>query len=168
MKKLITAAALTVASIAFAGADKAEVKKDTGTDATEVSGQIREGAGEWADQAGMATERQGTFKLKDAYSIQGTLKDPRGGRVTIARKGMPDASLDLRDDTMVMLDGKKVEMKALPEGCEVRAKFQLEGKETVALKIDATHVADSKQGGKREKYEKHEGMKPGANDDLKR
>jgi hypothetical protein len=38
---------------------------------------------------------------------------------------------------VVTLDGKRVEAKELEEGMQIRAMFQLEGEETVALEVDA-------------------------------
>ena len=67
------------------------------------------------------------------------------GGITLARQGLPDADLDVRDQTKVMLDGKKVELKAIPEGAQVRAKFQLEGEQPVAVEINAKSPKGTKK-----------------------
>lgn len=155
MKKLMLAAALTLGGVAFAteaanddlSKRPQERASDTSAkvDATEVGPAIGEAAKDVGQTVGLETEKDGTFKVSKAFDIKGKLEDPSMGRVTIAREGLPDASLDLRDETIVMLDGKKVEASALPEGAEVRAKFQLEGKESVALKLEAKSPKDDKK-----------------------
>jgi hypothetical protein len=70
--------------------------------------------------------------------MKGTLKDKTAEGVTIERPGLPAADLDIRDKTLVWLDGKKVDKDALPEGAQVRAKFQLEGQDIVAVELRAT------------------------------
>ncbi len=66
------------------------------------------------------------------------MKGKPHGSLDLARAGLPDAKLDLRDKTQIMLDGKKAEAKNLPEGAKVKAKFQLEGGEAVAVRVEAT------------------------------
>lgn len=147
MKKLILAVALTLSGVAFAtNPANDDLSKrpqtraadtDAKVDATEVGPGIRDAAKDVGKTVGLETEDEGTFKLSGAYKIEGKVEAPEGGRVTIAREGLPDASLDIRDETLVMLDGKKVEASELPEGADVRAQFQIEGQETVALKLEA-------------------------------
>ena len=45
--------------------------------------------------------------------------------------------MKVRDRTLVTLNGKRVDAKAIPEGVPVRARFQLEGDDTVAVEIEA-------------------------------
>lgn len=177
MKKLI-AAALLCASTAFAQANpQTETQKNpkttdtgapvpeqprsqqgrkvsTGVEATEVAPGLRKAgqkAGEKAKHAaGLQTEADGTFKTAQAFDLDGMVKDPGGGRVTIVREGLPDAGLDVRKNTKVTLDGKKVDAKSLPEGARVRAKFQIEGKEIVALSLDATSRGTGGSGAREE------------------
>ena len=132
----------------------------TGVDATEVGPGIKEAAKDTRDairgkskevkqdataavekaedKAGLDTARKGTFDKAKAFTVNGTLKNPAGGGVTIVRDGLPDADLDVRQDTLVMLDGKKVDSSNIPEGSQVRARFQLEGEEAVAVELNAT------------------------------
>jgi hypothetical protein len=91
-----------------------------------------------ADKMGIARADQGTFTASKAFTARGTLKNTGGGAVTLVREGLPNADLDVRPETIVMLDGKKVESNAIPEGSQVRAKFQLEGGEAVAVELNAT------------------------------
>lgn len=151
MKKLLTALALCASTAAFAADTRNVPAKDpaapsakqmegreTGIDATEVGPGIRDAPTNAAQTVGLATEEQGTFKTDKAYDIEGILKKTAlGGAVTIERKGLPAASLDLRDNTTIMLDGKKAAMNQLLEGQKVRAKFQIEGEEVVALRLEA-------------------------------
>jgi hypothetical protein len=166
MKKLLAALAICVGTAAFAneGADKLqkdqeapqaktrdatqvftqkpgdsikESKRDAeqGIDATQVGPKIVETA---KDVTGIQTESEGTFKTARAFSMTGKLKDKTLEGVTLERPGLPAADLDVRDKTAVWLDGKKVKADALPEGAQVRAKFQLEGQDIVAVELRAT------------------------------
>lgn len=166
MKKLITTLALCVGTAAFAQqkqdapsqhqtpSPEMEKKMDTGIDATEVGPAI----GNTAKKAvGAQTEDEGTFKMDKAMSLSGTMKDATADGVSIARQGLPDADLDVRDKTVLMLDGKKVKKTdEIPEGAQVRAKFQLEGQEAVALELRAT----SPKGAKKD-VKKSETKEPG-------
>ncbi len=145
MKTWIMAAALLLATGAFAD-DKSKTSQ-TGVDATQVGKEIKQGAQEWGQQAGLATESQGTFKRAAAYDMQGVAKDPEGDEITLIREGLPPANLDVRKNTIVMLDGRKVEARAIPEGAFVRAKFQIEGDETVAVELNASSQGKQGTGG---------------------
>ncbi|WP_223639416.1 hypothetical protein [Corallococcus sp. EGB] len=86
-----------------------------------------------------AANKTGVWKEKDAYSLTGTVSSKHNDNVTLARTDtLPEAKLKVRDQTKVTLDGKTVKASALPEGATVRAKFQLEGSDSVALELRAT------------------------------
>ena len=85
-------------------------------------------------------------ELAQAFDLRGTVKSPSAAFLTVERPGLPAASLSVRDRTQVTLDGKVVEVKDLPEGARVRAKFQLEGEEPVALRIEARSSATGGSG----------------------
>jgi hypothetical protein len=173
MKKLIAALALCVGTAAFAKdtetPDKVqktqqaqqEKKRDAsqvftqkpgdsikesqrdaeeGIDATQVGPKIAKTA---KDVTGIQTESEGTFKTAQAFTMRGTIKDKTLEGITIERPGLPSADLDIRDQTAVWLDGKKVNKDALPEGAQVRAKFQLEGQDIVAVELRATSAKGS-------------------------
>jgi hypothetical protein len=157
MKKLLTAVVLTLSTAAAAQQANQDPKQNTqaqqeqqrnegrristGIDASEVGPGLR-------DAVGLDTAKEGTFKKDKAFSITGTLKGSALDGITLARQGLPDADLDVRKQTQVMLDGKKVEVGAIPEGAQVRAQFQLEGEEPVAVTINATSPKDTKSGTK--------------------
>ncbi|HEY0092924.1 MAG TPA: hypothetical protein VGB96_01310, partial [Archangium sp.] len=144
MKKLLTALVLTLSTAALAQTDATQntqaqqeqerndpARVKTGMDASEVAPAIKDKVDDARAAVGLDTEKDGTFKTDKAFTVNGTLKGEAMGGVTLARQGLPDADLDVRDQTKVMLDGKKVELKAIPEGAQVRAKFQLEGEQPV-------------------------------------
>lgn len=110
---------------------------EEGIDATQVGPKIAKTA---KDATGVQTESEGTFKSAQAFTMTGTLKDKTMEGVTIERPGLPAADLDIRDKTALWLDGKKVNKDALPEGVQVRAKFQLEGQDIVAVELRATSM----------------------------
>jgi hypothetical protein len=110
---------------------------EEGIDATQVGPKIAKKA---KDVTGIQTESEGTFKAAQAFTLTGKIKDKTLEGVTIERPGLPAADLDIRDKTAVWLDGKKVNKDALPEGAQVRAKFQLEGQDIVAVELRATSM----------------------------
>lgn len=120
---------------------EAQRDAEEGIDATQVGPKIEQAA---KDVAGIQTESEGTFKVDQAFTMRGTIKDKTLEGVTIERKGLPAADLDLRDKTVVWLDGKKVKADALPEGAQVRAKFQVEGQDIVAVELRATSAKRDK------------------------
>ena len=166
MKKLLAALVFTLSTAALAQDDMQNTpaqddtqaveqnkKNDpsrvkTGLDATEVAPAIKDKAKDAAAAVGLDTNKDGTFKADKAFSVNGTLKGEAKEAITLARQGLPDANLDVRDQTKVMLDGKKVEIGAIPEGAQVRAKFQLEGEEPVAVEINATSPKGAKKSNK--------------------
>ncbi|MBM7112991.1 hypothetical protein [Archangium primigenium] len=115
-----------------------EAKEGTERTAERAKEGVENTADKAAHKAGLALASDGTFKREHAFSARGTLKNTGGGGVTLVRQGLPDANLDVRPETIVMLDGKKVESNAIPEGSQVRARFQLEGEEIVAVELNAT------------------------------
>jgi hypothetical protein len=170
MKKLIAALAICVGTAAFANEtpDKAqqaqqeqntkqrdatqvftqqpgdsikEAQRDAeeGIDATKVGPAIGQAA---KDITGIQTESEGTFKVAQSFNMRGTLKDKTMEGVTIERQGLPPADLDVRNETAVWLDGKKIKsVDPIPEGAQVRAKFQVEGQDVVAVELRATSMS---------------------------
>jgi acylphosphatase len=177
MKKLLAALVLC-AGTAFAAEDtqvkdtpqanQAKTQEgrriSTGIDATEVGPGIantakdavntaKDAVGAGKDAVGLQTKEDGTFKTAQSFNLKGNIKNLAGGGVTIVRPGLPDADLDVRKETLVMLDGKKVELRAIPEGAPVSAKFQLEGEEVVAVELRAKSTGIKKDMKKDVKQE---------------
>lgn len=119
--------------------EKAERDADKGIDATEVGPRISKGAkdltGKDSDKVVKADK---TLKATGAFDIKGTIASRSDDGITLTRPGLPSAELDVRDETAVWLDGKKVKADALPEGAQVRAKFQIDGDDIVAVELRAT------------------------------
>ncbi len=158
MKKLLAAVVLTLSTAALAQTDAAQntqaqeqqkknepARIETGLDATEVAPAVKGAVQDVGAAVGLDTQKDGTFKTDKSFSLNGTLKGEAMGGITIARQGLPDADLDVRDQTKVMLDGKKVAVGDLPEGAQVRAKFQLEGEQPVAVEINAKSPKGTKK-----------------------
>ncbi|NOK33789.1 hypothetical protein D7W79_24380 [Corallococcus exercitus] len=158
MKKLIVAAVMCLGTAAFAqnatGTPEHPSKDapsahqmngpSTGVEAQEVGPAISDtakkvvGADTSKDKAD-AANKTGLWTQKDAFSLNGTVKAKDNDDVTLARTGtLPEVKLDVREQTKVTLDGKTVKASELPEGASVRAKFQLEGDDSVALELKAT------------------------------
>lgn len=118
MKKLLAALVVTLGSVAMAGQPPApSASPSTGMEDTQA---------------------------QTIFNAAGTIKSANEDSVTISRPNRKDSSFEVRQDTVVMLDGKKVEASALPEGSQVRARFQREGQKLIAVELDAT----SPGGGK--------------------
>lgn len=137
MKKLLAALMVLGSTAAFAQIDASEL----GTKAREETHEAGQGAKQQAQDVGkklgMATEDQGTFRSAQAFNLKGTLKDSGREEVTVERKNLPPATLDIRDKTAVYINGKKAKPSDLQKGMDVKAKFQLEGNEVVAVRLDA-------------------------------
>jgi hypothetical protein len=166
MKKLIAALAVCVGTTAFAGdtaqteqksrpstglnateilpqkpgssIEKAERDADKGVDATEVGPRISRAAKELTGKDKDAAVDKNVLKTRGAFDIQGTIASRSDDGITLERAGLPSAELDVRDETAIWLDGKKVNAKALPEGAQVRAKFQIDGDDIIAVELRAT------------------------------
>ncbi|WP_375755113.1 hypothetical protein [Corallococcus exercitus] len=158
MKKIIVAAVMCLGTAAFAqdttgtpqnpSKDAPSARQmngpSTGVEAQEVGPAISDtakkvvGADTSKDKAD-AANKTGLWKEKDAFSMNGTVKAKDDDDITLARTGtLPEVKLDVRDQTKVTLDGKAVKASELPEGASVRAKFQLEGDDSIALELKAT------------------------------
>jgi hypothetical protein len=157
MKKLISALALCIGTAAFANvaqdaqqqpkpstAEQHDKGPGTGVDATEVGPAIGKAAG--ADEESKKNE-QLTFKKEGAFNIRGTAKSPKDSGLTLERSGLPPAELAVKDQTKVTLDGKQVKAAAIPEGAPVRARFQINGDNLVAVEIMATTPKGTATGG---------------------
>ncbi len=86
----------------------------------------------------LPTDAQGSYRVTQAFDLSGTVKSPGHTSFTVLREGLPPAELHVREGTRVLLDGREVKATQLPEGAQVRAKFQLEGDQAVALRIEAS------------------------------
>jgi hypothetical protein len=153
MKKLLAALIITLGTAAVAQSDAKQDpnskamqeqkrlegrKLGTDIDAADVDKKIGDVAKKAEEKVGLDTAKEGTFKKDKAFTMSGTLKGSAFDGITIARQGLPNADLDVRKETTVMLDGKKVEVGSIPEGAQVRVRFQLEGEEIVAVDLNAT------------------------------
>ncbi|MDC0712691.1 hypothetical protein POL68_29790 [Stigmatella sp. ncwal1] len=165
MKKLIAALVVCVGTTAFAGdapqkvqaeqkaqnektrdatqvftqqpgssIDEAKRDANQGIDATEVGPKISKTA---KDITGRHSDKT-ALKAVGSFDLQGTISSRSDDGVTIARPGLPSAELDVRNETAVWLDGKQVKADSLPEGSQVRAKFQIDGDDIVAVELRAT------------------------------
>lgn len=155
MKKLLATLAITLGTAAFAQADTQQNtqaqqeqknnegrKISTGIEATEVlPGTSGAQAHKDAQDVNVTKDQHKALMNKThAFNVNGTLKRLDGNEVVLSRQNqnLPDVDLDVRDQTQVMLDGKKVAVGDLPEGAQVRARFQLDGDDVVAVELNAT------------------------------
>jgi uncharacterized protein YdeI (BOF family) len=159
MKKLIVTAVMCLGTAAFAQDSTGTPRNpaptapsahqmngpSTGVEAEEVGPAISNTAkkvvGKDTDTSKdkSAASKSGVWTEKDAFSLSGTVKSKANDDITLARTGtLPEVKLDVRDQTKVTLDGKMVKASELPEGASVRAKFQLDGDDPVALELKAT------------------------------
>jgi hypothetical protein len=156
MKKLLAALVLTLSTAALAQSDvnsKAEqenqrndnTRMKTGIDSTKVLPSLS-GAKSEAKQADI-----NLMNKAHAFNVNGTLTKASSGELTLSRQNdkLPDVKLDVRDQTQVMLDGKKVAVNDIPEGAQVRARFQLDGDDAVALDVNATSPKGVAGGAKK-------------------
>ncbi|QRK10277.1 hypothetical protein JQX13_09375 [Archangium violaceum] len=157
MKKLLATLVITLGTAALAQsnvdpkAQKEDQRNDasrieTGIDSTEVLPGL---SGSKAQKQADQQQASGAQKSSDAalmnkanaFNLKGTLKKGSDrDEVILSRQNqnLPDVELDVRDQTQVMLDGKKVAVGDIPEGAQVRASFQLVEDDAVAVELNAT------------------------------
>ena len=157
VKAMMLGLALCAAPGALAqeGGSKAEKESPGEQIRREVGGTVRKGVHKvqeverdvrGKDAAPSAAKAPSAQELAQAFDLRGTVKSPSAAFLTVERPGLPAASLSVRDRTQVTLDGKPADVKDLPKGAQVRAKFQLEGEEPVALRIEARSSATGGSG----------------------
>lgn len=157
MKKLLTALVLTLSSAALAQtaapqntqAEEQNKKNDTsrietGVEATDVLPDL---SGAKAQKQDEKPTDAALMNKTHAFKVNGILKGSAMGDITLSRQDLklPDVDLDVRDQTKVMLDGKKVAVGDIPEGAQVRASFQIDGDDAVAVEINATSPKGTKK-----------------------
>lgn len=179
MKKLISALALCIGTAAFAQSDAKPQKPSTaeqrdkgpgtGVDATEVGPAIGDTAKKvvGTDEQSKKDEQAVFSKKAESFSIRGIARDTDNDDITLERTGLPKAELSVKDQTKVTLDGKQVKADAIPEGAPVRAKFQLNGDDAVAVEL----IATSPKGAAKKSMEPAtggSGTEQGVKDDAQR
>jgi hypothetical protein len=147
MKRLLAAVLMLSAPAAFA-VDASEVGPKLKETARKVTESAKVKVREWGRQTGLVSaEHQGAFEQGKAFQLRGRIKDAGSDEITVARSGLPPASLEIRDRTKVTIDGKPAKASDLKEGAEVRALFQLEDDEIVAVMVNAKSKSASGTGG---------------------
>ena len=129
-------AVLALSLSAFAGSDG-------GFDATvsEAANTVKDGAHKLAQNVGLAGKAADARLMQEsqAYLLRGTVSHTGSQSLQISRPGMPAAELTIRTNSVLLLDGHGLsKVSQFPEGAVVRAKFQLEGGEAIAVKVEAT------------------------------
>ncbi len=78
------------------------------------------------------------YQEKGAFEISGTISKVESDEIEIARDGLPDAELEIsKQHTKITVNGKPGQASQLTKGTPVRAKFQLDGDDIVAISIEA-------------------------------
>lgn len=147
MKRYVIAAAMFMGTAAFAQVDAAEVGPEIKEEAKEVGSTAKENVRELGKQTDVVVTDDKTYKA-DAFQLDGKVQRATRNRLTVTRENLPQASLDIRRETEVMIDGKKAEARDLKEGMDVHAHFQLEGRESVAVKVEATSMDKADKANK--------------------
>ena len=68
--------------------------------------------------------------------------------IVIERENLPDVELSVRDQTKVEQDGEQKNLRALREGDQVRAQFQVVDDDPVAVQISAQSSTQQPQTGR--------------------
>jgi hypothetical protein len=145
MKRVMTALLMLATPAAFAGVDASEVGPAVKNKTQDIKSK---GEQTWSEvKNGNSSAEQSTFKQDKAFQLNGTIEKASKGKISIARQGLPPAELDIRDQTMVRIDGKTAKPDELKEGAQVRARFQLAGSDPVAVRIEAKNKNNATGGG---------------------
>ncbi|MHB8878557.1 MAG: hypothetical protein ACYC8T_33075 [Myxococcaceae bacterium] len=97
------------------------------------------------DKATRAETPQSAFQEGAAYDVSGTVVRIEGDKVTLAREGLPPMQLRVETNTMVTLNGYQSNVRAIPEGGQVRAKFQVIDDRPVAVRLDVNSTGGMPQ-----------------------
>jgi hypothetical protein len=134
MKRLLAALLTLAAPTAFA-VDATEVGSAVKRKTEDIKYKAQETFS--SESGGSATQYPGTFKEDKAYKLKGTVELAGPRQISIAREGLPPVVLEVRDKSMIKLDGQMAKSEELPRGAEVNGRFQLEGDNPVAVKLEA-------------------------------
>lgn len=125
MRSLIAALAVFAAAVGFTAGAQDEGYPPGGQEEVGTGG------------TGEAQKERNLFDPSLAFDVQGTLGEKAGKEWNIQRANLPPLTLELQDRTKVTLNGEPVQREALTQGMPVRARFQIDKDEIVAVSIDA-------------------------------
>ncbi|MGA9521687.1 MAG: hypothetical protein WBV82_09495 [Myxococcaceae bacterium] len=110
-------------------------------DATEVEPKIEKEA------ESLKEKTQQAFNTEYSYDVEGTVKSVDDKNIVLERENLPDVKLSVRDQTKVEQDGEQTSVKALKEGDQVQAQFQVLNAEPVAVEISARSTTQQPETG---------------------
>lgn len=166
MKKLLATLAVTLGTAALAQSADVNThtqtqqeqqntegrKISTGLDASDIAPGLNGSKAEKQEKKESKAESQHALMDKaHAFKVNGTFEKEALGAVSLSRaeQNLPNVDLRVKDQTQVLLDGKKVSAKDIPEGSQVRASFQMDGLTAVALELNATSPKGVAGGAKK-------------------
>ncbi len=112
----------------------------TGRNAPTARAGRHERANARAAQARRSTTPRSTreiFASGDNYKIDGNVAAVRHGTITVRRKGLPNADLQVARETKIELGGRPAHLGQIRPGDEVRATFNVAGDRLVAVAVVA-------------------------------
>ncbi len=142
MRKLGFAVALAACALFAQGVRAEGVSDKAKTAGTEVSGAARKQGQRWKEAAqraagsGPAADAK-LFDGKKNFGVDGTVQKVSKRSITIARDGLPPATLVVARGAKVQLDGNDVAITRLRPGEDVKASFNLDRGTPEALEIQA-------------------------------
>lgn len=145
MKKLLSIA--LAAALAVACQPRAERRAGT-------EGQQQEGIGQEERTEGQAGQR---------FTEIGTVASAEENSLTLRRPTGEEVKLDLRDTTSITMDGRFIQVEAVPEGAEVRASYTQDGNDRVAQSIEVLR-AEGQPGQQQPGQQQPGQMQPGQED----
>jgi len=77
------------------------------------------------------------FEGKDNFDVEGKIQKVSAKSITVAREGLPAATLNVSKDTKIELDGEQASTKMLKQGQDVKASFNLKGDKPEAVEVKA-------------------------------
>lgn len=86
------------------------------------------------------------YDAKNAYEVKGTVTETDDDDITLRREGLPRIELEVSNShTKITLDGKEAKLRDLSPGTEVRASFQIDGDDIVAITLEGKSGGGSKK-----------------------
>jgi hypothetical protein len=143
MRKFGFAVALAAAAL-FAQGVRADSAGDKAKNAgSAASGEARKTGERWeeaADRAAGSSDSSVDAKVFDGktnFDVDGKIQKVSKSSITIARDGLPPATLGLAKGAKVQLDGNDVSISQLKPGEDVKASFNLDRDHPAAVEIKA-------------------------------
>jgi hypothetical protein len=114
-----------------------EAQSDMQKQQAETSKEMQERRAEAREASAKGDKKHPLFEGKNNFDVDGKIQKVSPKSITVAREGLPAATLNISKDTKIELDGEQASMKQLKQGQDVKASFNLKGDKPEAVEVKA-------------------------------